>query len=407
MSELARAARERLAETDAPDASVRRVSLELEVNGQVEVVVVSMRGGALIAVSSDGRTEGPHVDAALHVLANMEITDAPRRLSDPPMEARRTETPPAPSPHAAVADALQDLTTAIVRAGTLDALHAPAVEEAFEHVIREAGRPAPLGLSRAIGRLREALAERDPEGVVRILEGAMRLVHLLREGGRSPEARRCLSAWLGHAGGEGRSTTTLSDRQLVEIGREWLTGISRNALQRRYLMCTSTGSVYREDHSRGASASVGPCPRALKVGFAELEAGPEPFRIRLLQYEVSPRVDHETLARIEQLGLRRFVALRDQYRSWSKSFPALAEPFVVLVPERYAAGRVLRAVDAADESVILEAEAGTLERFESLRAEFPVRWVAGRVTGVAGNIVLALHSACFDRDEVLTFERLR
>lgn len=404
MTELARAARERLGSDGPREASVRRISLEIEVDGQVEVVVVSMRAGGLVAVSSDGRTEGPHVDAALALLANMELA-APGRLSEVPAE-RRTEVPPPPSPHAAVAGALDELTTAIVRAGTLEAMNSPAVQEAFEHVIREAGRPAPLGLSRAIGRLREALADRDPEGVVRILEGAMRLVNVLGEGGRSPEARRCISAWLGHPGRDGGGTS-LSDRQLVEIGREWLTGISRNALQRRYLMCTSTGSVYREDHSRGATASVGPCPRALKVGFAELEPGPEPFRIRLLQYEVSPRVDHGTLVRIEELGLRRFVALRDQYRSWSKSFPALAEPFVVLVPERYAAGRALRAFDAADESVILEAEAGTLERFESLRAEFPVRWVAGRVMGMAGNIVLALHSACFDRDDTLTFERLR
>lgn len=402
----------------ASGVQVERISLEVEVEGRRELVVVSLTPNRVSAVASDGSTEGPHVDAALRLLGGGSFTTerGPNEMAREgartiePRESLRAPARPEASPHAEVASALDDLATAIVRSGTLEASSSPAVEEAFEQVLLAAGRPTPPGLSRAIGRLRQALLENDPEGVVRILEGVIRLVQYIEEP-RGPEAKRCIRAWLQRPG-ESQKPKTLSDRRLIEVGREWLAGATRHAIQRRYLVCTATGAVYCEEQSRGVKASDGPCPRALSVGLAELQAGPDPFRIRLLQYEVSPRVEPEMLERIEEFALTRFAGLRDQYRSWSKSFPALAEPFVVLAPEafeyrRQAGRRVLVAADRGGDLVVLEAESGGIERFESLRAGSRVRWIAGRVSGVAGNIVLALHSACFEDESGRVFERLR
>ncbi|MFA9412825.1 MAG: hypothetical protein ACERK0_16290, partial [Deltaproteobacteria bacterium] len=47
------------------EGSVRRLTVDIEVDGRVEMVTLSLRDDELQCVSSDGRIDGPHVLAAL------------------------------------------------------------------------------------------------------------------------------------------------------------------------------------------------------------------------------------------------------------------------------------------------------------------------------------------------------
>ncbi|UCH30531.1 MAG: hypothetical protein JSV06_05755, partial [Myxococcales bacterium] len=118
---LREAAIQRLRSTG--DGAVRRLSVEVEVDGKLETVIVSLRDAELQCVSSDGQNEGPHVIAALRFVAGPQTVDD--SLAARP--AVLLATKPEPRVPNELADALDDLLTAIIRVGVRGAQYAPSV----------------------------------------------------------------------------------------------------------------------------------------------------------------------------------------------------------------------------------------------------------------------------------------
>lgn len=386
--------------TSAADAGLRRATLEIEVEGRTELVALALRDGEWIATSSDGERDGPHVLAALRALGLQQTNAAGHARSEKPAAL------PEAHAFAALTEILGDLLTAVVRTGVDEARQAPSVTEALATLKESLPTPAPLGIARGIGRLRDALDKRDAEEVANMLDGTARLVAALRDSGGAPTPR--VSAWLGRVdatleGGARGPREELSDRQLLEVGRGALSGFQRRSLIRRHLLCLRSGQVYREDFDRSSDGTAGPSPRVLRVGLAEGYPGPEPKRIRLMQYEVVPRVTPQELEKSATHARRDFEALTDYYRKSVRAFPALAEPFVLIAGSHYDFDS---AADSSGRRIALKGEGGELERLAQLRARAGVRWLAGTLSDEEGIIVLAVHSACVARDGELVFERI-
>ena len=373
----------------APPGRLLRATLEIEVEGIRELVVLSSTSeGRLRAVASDGATEGPHVAAALAMMDGQAAAPSARH-SELPTAPGTVGAPRVVSPFA---DALEELVTAVVRSGISNASAAVAVREGVERVLREAPRPTPPGLGRALARLRKGLTDGDVDVVARILDGGARLARDLRDEAITDEGRRRVAAWTVRPGTRSLAAESLNERELVEVGREWLASAGASgAVQRRYLVCTTTGEVFREEHLRGArEASVGPCPRTLRVGLAQVEEGPAPRRIRLLQYEVAPELTGPSHERLMEMAEREVSRVHENYRKWVRQYPALAEPVVILRAEGRLRGSngSLRLEDEEGGSIGLLSAAGGAELFAEREAEQSARWIAGRLTESEGSVVL-------------------
>ena len=362
------------------EGAVRRLTMDIEVEGRVELVTLALRNDELQCVSSDGRNDGPHVMAALKFIAGTESREA----SSPPGEAtpvadRSTDHGPSED----LADALDDLLTAITRVGVEKAQHAPSVDAALERVIGMAPTPTPSGLGRFIGRLQQEIRAREVRRIARILDGASRFAGELRAKASTPESEERFSAWLGPRPGGTPRPELLYDRTMVEVGREWLSGVDRASVERRYLIDVQSGSIYREDRPRQATASLGPCPRQLRVGLAEVEPGPSPRRIRVLQYEVQLDVPRETWERLQQVASRSFSEVTAQYRRSVTAYPALSEPFTLIAPYRIERNGVFKAFDAEGHEMVLhrsERRGAALAFYELLADGLEPAWLAGRLT---------------------------
>lgn len=372
----------------AGDGAVRRISIEVDVAGSLETVIVSLRDGALQCVSSDGRGDGPHVRAALAFLTAQEPVQEslhpPISSTAVPAERQSEETE--------LADALDDLLTAVMRIGIRGAKHAPSVDAALERLIDAAPKPTPPGLARFLGRLQRELGSETSLRIARILEGGSRLSAALREERPTLESKRRIDAWLGAQGGWAREIQPLYDRTMVEVGREWLSGVERASLERRYLIDVRTGAVYREDRPRNAVASLGPCPRELHVGLAEIEiSGPAPRRVRVLQYEVEPSVRQETWEQLKLTASRSFSEMTEAYRHALRDEPALAEPFAVVRPYRIERNGVFKAFDAEGHQLVLdrsERRGAVLAFYELLSQGVELAWLAGRLTDTGATLCL-------------------
>ncbi|MCZ7684827.1 MAG: hypothetical protein M5U28_41060 [Sandaracinaceae bacterium] len=230
------------------------------------------------------------------------------------------------------------MVTVVVRAG-VGAVESPSVADSLERLRREAPLPTPMGLSRWLGRLKTALDGGDVELVARLLDGAAQLAADLRRDKPSAEVRRRVVGWLGGGADVTAAVERLSDRVLVEIAREQLPSSERGGIERRHLVDLSDGEVFREERTRTSPvASVGPCPRVINVGLAEVEEGASPRRIRLMQYAVSLELGRAELERIEANAYRRFAALADRYRALIDAQPGQAEPFAVVAPRAFEHG---------------------------------------------------------------------
>ncbi|MGB5312050.1 MAG: hypothetical protein WBN38_08275 [Polyangiales bacterium] len=372
---------------DGGEGAVRRLSLDVEVNGQVETVILSLRGQELLCISSDGRSDGHHVSAALRFIAGLEEPEDslhPRPSSSPSIAEE-------PRPLSELAEALDDLLTAITRVGVKRAQYAPSVDAALERLIETAPTPTPSGLGRFVGRLRRELLSENPVRTARILEGAARLVEALRNDAPLEECIQRIDTWLGARAGVRREGELLYDRAMVEVGREWLSGAERASIERRYLVDVKSGAVFREDRPRNAVASLGPCPRELHVGLAEVEAGPPPRRIRVLQYEVEPQVSAETWERLNQIADRSFAQVTDRYRRALAGEPALTEPFALIKPYRIERNGVFKAFDPEGHQLVLDRteRRGAVLAFYDLLAEgVEPSWLAGRLTDTGATVCL-------------------
>lgn len=375
---------------DTSDAhgAVQRLTMDIEVDGQVELVTLALRDGELQCISSDGRNDGPHVLAALRFVAALD----PREDSTPPgpqaAAARGSIEPGAPND---LADALDDLLTAVIRVGVEKAQYAPSVDAALERVVGAAPQPTPPGLSRFLGRLQHELREGELHRVVRLLDGASKLADALRGDPSAAESDRRISAWLGARAGSKPNLELLSDRTMIEVGREWLSGTERATVERRYLIDVDSGSVYREDRPRLATASLGPCPRQIRVGLAEIESGPSPQRIRVLQYEVQLDIPFSSWERLHQLASRSFAEVTEGYRSAVRSYPSLAEPFVLVAPYRIERDEVFKAYDPEGHQLLLnrsERRGAVLAFYDLLAEGLEPAWLAGRLTDAGGAVCL-------------------
>lgn len=403
MIQLRTSARELVAKLGGPvGGDIRRATLEVTVEGRVELVTVTVQpDGALLVAATDGSSDGPHVRAALRLLAGLapESSDDPREslLPPPPVEAARHP----------IGDALDELLLAVARHGVDSATNAASVNEAVDRLVEVAGKSPPFGLARFVGRLRLSLQRRDAALVARLLDGAARVAVLVREGSTDAESRRVRAAWLGRPNDPETPRETLHDRSLVEVGREWIAGLSRASLQRRYLVCTTTGEVFREERPRTESGSVGSCPRLITVGLAEIELGGAPRLLRLLQYAVTPRIGAEVWARLGELAVPSVDELRPRFRAATKASPALAEPFVVLAARAFDAST--RCVEDPTGGVLplRGGPAGVEARVVAATEAGALRWVAGRVDDSESTLVMEPFAIATEVDGKIVFDRLR
>ena len=365
---------------------IDRVTLEVSVDGRSEQVTISMRDGKLRCIASDGSQQGPHIDAALSFIAGASLD----RISQPPTAP--TEAQPAElekAPVDALAVGLEDLVVAVARAGLEEANDSPSVSNGFDEVLAAAPQPVPTGLSRWVGRLRSAIERRDVALAARLLDGASRVSIDLRDDSRTAVAQTRIGAWLGRQRDSAPGLKLFSDRTLIELAREWLDGVEQ--IERRYLLDLRSGELYREERLRSERGSLGPCPRQLAVGLAEVQPGPSPRKIRLLQYVVQPEVSASTWARIAQFAQRDFRALNDGYRQALVDFPGVAEPFALVAPELLDRDHGLNPLDATGRALPIAHQASTSRgaAFEMLNAADDPLWIAGRLTHANGDVEIA------------------
>lgn len=372
---------------DDVEGTVRRISVEVEAEGRVETVIVSLHEQELRCFASDGLNDGTHVRAALHFIAGLDPCD-PRPEADATVDATERLVPSEPTE---LAEALDDLSTAVLRVGIRGAQDAPSVEDALARVLDSGPQPTPPGLSRFVYRLKEALRTGDSRSVARSLHGLAVFTEALRDGGTTPEARERMEAWLGRRGTSGAEVEILHDRMMVEIGREWMSGSERASIERRYLVDLRSGRAFREDRPRHAVASVGPCPRELHVGLAEVDSTATPARIRVLQYEVRPQVSGAAWEGLAQVARQSFAELTDDYRRALRRDPALAEPFVLVKPYRIEHNGVFKAFDAEGHQLVLdraERRGAVLAVYELLNEGVEPNWLAGRLTDRGATLCL-------------------
>ncbi|MEM9073425.1 MAG: hypothetical protein AAGE52_33275, partial [Myxococcota bacterium] len=302
-----------------------------------------------------------------------------------------------------LASAVDDLLLAVVRRGVADAYGTASVDEAIEGILA-ARKPTPPGIARFVGRLRAELASQNVTTVARILDGASRLVQTLRASRDAKDAKRRLSAWLGHRHDPDAPRETIHERSLVEVGREWISGTERSAFQRRYLVDATNGEILCEERPRTQPGSVGPCPREIMVGLAEVQHGPVPRRVRLLQYAVALDVSANLWDRVAGVGARSVDDLAPRYRGDLKAFPALAEPVALVRAERLDLDRSMLVTPAGDTLALSLAE-GCEERLRALTKERTPRWLMGRLDdNEDSQLVLSVLSAGFGGDR--PYERL-
>ncbi len=408
MDELRRAAENALrayeGDVDAlpsRNGTISRLTIDVEDESMTEIVSIRMGREQLSWSCSCGKTSCAHAMTALRFAAGE--TTLP--------EVRSTRTAPERQPARAhtkanaraleLAEALDDVVTSVVRAGVATASSA-SVAENLQRLGATAGSPTPLGLSRWIARLTRALDLRDVNLVAHALACATRIAEALRDESPSDEAVALITTLLGATVGDERALTRVSDRTFIELAREWLAGADRTQIERRYLIDLYSGERYREERvRRDARASLGPCPRSLEVGFAEIEQGVAPRRARVLQYTTSPIVDAVTWKQVEAWAERDFSRVRERYRSDLSAFGALSEPFVLLAPSALRRGEVLGLVDHREQVLPLcqDEDLGGVRRFEDLTAATLPTWVAGRLLDRDGRLMLRPLALGILRDE--------
>jgi hypothetical protein len=306
-----------------PPESTKRSSPRLE------RVVVERTTGERASVLEAPRVSGANAGSGV-----LPIDSLPSRVSLP-LDVRPVDPRPA-APRTstlALAEALEDAITALVRVG-LVAEHSASVTEMLSRVARVAGSPLPLGAARWIGRVRDAIDQRDVSLIAHALAGASALVADLREPLPSREAQARLATWLGDT--HSFEMTRVSDRLLLEVAREWLNGGERQSIERRYLVDLNSGESYREERPRRTQlASVGGCPRLIGVGFAEVEPGAMPHRMHLMQYTTTPSIDRATWDLLAAWAQRDSEALAASYRDALQRYGALSEPFALVMPDSF------------------------------------------------------------------------
>jgi hypothetical protein len=411
MDALRRAAAQALAEWGelelpaqvANDVVIERVSCDVQQGRQTELVSLVLTQGRLKATCTCGQLACLHVRAALQLLAAVQaletrpISSRPERVS---VELRVLARQRGPA-SAALSEALADVVTAVVRTGVASERVA-SVLETLDRVEAAAGTPPPLGCLRWLGRMREALDTRDVALAAQALMAAAALSNDLRAPGDDPRVHARIVSWLGSE--SANELERLSDRSMLEIAREWVSGTERHQIERRYLVDLQTGEVFREECVRRRTmSSLGPCPRLIGVSLAEAELSAPPRRMRLLQYTTTPQVDRDSWELLASYAQRDADALTTSVREGLQQFGALFEPFALLAPRALQRGSQLALQLERGVPVLLVAddEPGLLARFASVLGDARPAWVAGRLALRGETLALKpLSAAIVDGDRV-------
>lgn len=364
---------------------VSRVTLEVD----GEQVTVFVRDGKRELLCTCGEPDCEHAAIALSWLGGRKVeadqaTTQAVRSSAPPTDAGAPEQP------SDLADALDDLVLAVVRGGVQSATSL-SVSEGVEQVVARAPKPTPVGLARWLGRLNAALEQHDVGQSARLLGGAVRLIQDLRSGDPGREGKARMVAWLGAAAGTGWPMERVQDRTLMEVGREWLSGLTRDSLERRYLVDLGSGEIFREEDSSGSERlSVGPSPRVLEVGLAEVEPGGVPRRIRVLQYALRAIPAAQDWAKLEALAATRVRDLGNAYAHALRRYPGLAEPFVLFAPKSMSEEARFEPQDSDGERLPLARaeEPQWVAALEGMVADKGATWVAGRLLDAGDTLLL-------------------
>lgn len=414
--QAAQAAWEKMpAHSQAELAHVERLSVEVGVADDRQLVSLWLREGALSASCTCGHASCAHAYAALALLCQAPGPVSADRVTDiwlpqvTTLADRRTV-----ARHAgeialpAWAEILQDLLIAVVRSGASAEL-SPSVEDGLTRLMRAAPSPLPLGLSRWVGRFKSALAQRDAAELACVLAGADMLIDDMLADAPTQEGRRRMLSWLVQAEHEVDARSTIADVTLVEIAREQLAGATRAGIQRRYLIDAQSGHIYREECVLGMqNASLGPCPRLLTVSLASVEVSAPPSRLRLYQYAVTPAVDDEILTGLLRHATTDFSTLVDGYAAALAAFPALSEPFVLVAPARVVIEAEPVLFDAQGVSLPLAGSqaAATLRYFETWQQGAETLWVAGRLVNRNDSLALVVLSAIAKREGRVCYAQL-
>ena len=410
---------------------LERLSLDVEIGEQRELVSLRLRDGRIVASCSCGQRHCVHFRFALLFSAGSAGAGGENtRRSSSRLERVLPELRPAEPKAAALgprrallAEALRDVVTAVVRSGVRSERVASIVET-LSRVEEQAPAPFPLGLRRWLGRMRDALDSRDVVLVAQLLASASALAADLRGAGAPHGGRERLVSWLG-ASAANDALERVSDRVLLEVGREWVSGSERLQIERRYLVDLHSGEVFREEAvRREPSASVGSCPRLIGVALAEAEHGAPPRRMRLLQYTTTPGVDRGSWEQLAAWGQRDSDALAAAYQRAQLEFGALSEPFVLTVPRAFERGDAALLLDRGPALQLSgEDDPALLRRFEQLANQAPpcpldasasggpngspaLVWVAGRLFDRNGRLMLKPLAAGILENDRMRHERL-
>lgn len=401
-----------------PDGVVERLSVDVQLGGHREIVSMRLSGDRLLWSCTCGELECEHAQTALGM-----VSDAADTL-DPEQRRITAVYEPAPASGADVrtveqsdqavrADTaglrsiLEDVLGAVVRSGVAGGM-SPAIEEALERLVKAAPSPLPLGISRWIGRLKDGLARHDVDAVARVLDGATRVVEDLADKQPPEDALRRIVSWLGALSKHAGDVERISDRTMLEVAREWLPGVERAGVERRYLVDLGSGEVFREERSRAAqTASLGGCPRVVNVGLASVERGANPRRIRLLQYATTPAVDDGAWNQLAQWASRRFEPLATGYREAIEAFPGLAEPFALVAPDSLSGGDSPVLLDESGRPLPCAGDPAVLMHLAD-RAGSPHRplWICGRLVDPGGVLALVPLSAAVNRHGRLCYTQM-
>jgi hypothetical protein len=408
MSQLARAAREALArrgERPSPSGEITRVSMDVELDGATSMVSLQLSRHGLLWSCSCGKTDCPHALLALELLAGTTAaaaaTDAataspaapaPQGLRVSVSPGSRSYAPEllVPKERKAFAEALDDVLLATLRSGVEQAPSA-ALEEALTRMLATVPQPPAFGPQRLYARLSRALHDRDAGESALLLAATRHLCADLRASTAAPDAVQRLSALFGASPRDSTAVLQMSDRALLEIARATLDGAHRAALERRYLVDLDDGSLYAEGRvlSEAHDASVGPCPRLVRVSLASRETATVPPRIHILQYTVTPELPAGALEKVALFAEHDFGVLPARYAEVRDPTVPLSEPFALLAPAKVELGTPLRLLDGSEHALPLTgSDAEQALRAALARDGAELAWIAGML--VARGDVLAL-----------------
>jgi len=393
----------------ASSGHVERISVDVNLGDGNELVALRLAPQGLSWVCSCAQQRCDHARAAIALIAGTDGVPAVRISSAPPaatvVEDRTSdvyESGLSSSPEVRIveqsdrvfqadaeglASALQDVVTAVARVGARAGEAAASVRDSLVPLLEVAPSPTPLGISRWIGRLNLSLADGDVEGLARVLHGASCLAAALRVETPDALARARIGSWLGALSGDALGVDRMSDRTMLEIGREWLDGVDLSSIERRYVLDLRSGEVFREEKLRDSqAASLGSCPRTLHVGLAEIEKGAWPRRIRLLQYAATPTVSQGAWDLAASWAVRDFASLVDGYRTAISTFPGIAEPFAIVAHESITEAATPCLVDGGGRPLPLTggSQPEGLEHLQAVIARGPPQWLAGRLVDMGG-----------------------